>query len=115
MTERFHNGMELLTAEQAVAIYLTTDGLDLHRDWVVVPLNCAAEGEEFQQPDGKILIRAPGGDKFEPWLRGLRDRLQALELGRVPRREDPDPKRPFTGLYGPRFFGTRRYLQRESG
>jgi hypothetical protein len=104
--------MELLSAEQVELVYGVTDALDLHRDWIIVPLACVDGGEEIQQPDGKILIRAAGGDSFESWLRGLRGRLQALDLGRVPRAEDPDPKRPLTGLYGPRFFGTRRYLQK---
>jgi hypothetical protein len=115
MTGHTHNGLELLSAEEVESIYQVTDRLDLHRDWVVVPLNCAKEGLELQQPDGKILIRAPGKGRFESWLRGLRERVGALDLGRVPRPSNPDPKRSLTGPAGPRFFGTRRYLVKHVG
>lgn len=105
-----HNQMDVLTAEQVERVYRVTDELDLHRDWVVVPLNAAPEGAERQQPDGKILLRPAAGEGFEPWLLGLRERLQQLELGRVPRREENDPKFPLTGPGELRPFGTRRYL-----
>ena len=105
-----HNRMELLTADQVERIYLVTDRLDLHRDWVVVPLNAADEGMEMMHPDGKVLLRPPGGEKFEPWLRELPDRLAALDLGRTPRREEWDPKWPLTGPGEYHAWGTRRYL-----
>lgn len=105
-----HNEMELLTADQVERIYRVADALDLHRDWVVVPLNTAAEGAEILQPDGKILIRAPGGAAFEPWLAGLRSRVEALDLGRTPRRHEDDPKHPLTGPGEPRATGTRSYV-----
>ena len=78
--------MELLTAEQVERIYQVCDRLSIHRDWVVVPLNAAEEGAELMQPDGKILLRPPGGAKFEPWLSELPERLQHLPLGRAARR-----------------------------
>jgi hypothetical protein len=87
-----------------------TDGLELHRDWVVVPLNAAEEGLELVMPDGKVLIRAPGGTAFEPWLKDLPRRLAALDLRATPRRTEDDPKRMLTGPWGPRFQGTLRYL-----
>ena len=102
--------MELLTADQVERIYRVTDQLDLHRDWVVVPLNVADEGLVMMQPDGKLLLRAPGGDRFELWLRELPDRLQELDLGRTPRREVWDPKWPLTGPGEFHAWGTRRYL-----
>lgn len=105
-----HNRMELLTAEQVERIYLVTDGLDIHRDWVVVPLNAADEGMEMMHPDGKVLLRAPGGDKFELWLRELPDRLARLDLGRAARREEQDPKWSLTGPGEIHAWGTRRYL-----
>ena len=108
---RMHNEMQLLTAEQVERICRVTDDLDLHRDWVVVPLNVADEGLEMLHPDGKLLLRAPGGDRFEPWLQGLPDRLPELDLGRTPRREEQDPKYPLTGPGEIHAWGTRRYLQ----
>ena len=105
-----HNQMELLAAEQVERIYRITDELDLHRDWVVVPLNAAEEGLETLQPDGKLLLRAPRTDRFELWLWSLPERLKQLDLGRIPRREVRDPKWPLTGPGEFHAWGTRRYL-----
>ena len=105
-----HNRMELLTAEQVERIYRVVDGLSLSRDWVVVPLNAADEGAELMQPDGKILLRPPGGEKFEPWLAALREQLLHLDLGRAARRYENDPKFPLTGPGEIHATGTRRYL-----
>ena len=102
--------MELLTAEQVERIYRIVDRLSIHRDWVVVPLNAAEEGVELMQPDGKILLRPPGREKFEPWLAELPDRLQHLDLGRAARRGENDPKWPLTGPGEIHATGTRRYL-----
>ena len=110
MVAHFHNQMEILTEEQVEQIYRVCDQLNLHRDWVVVPLNAAEEGSELLQPDGKIVIRAPGGMRFDSWLRELRSRLERLELGRVARRGENDPKFPLTGPGEIHALGTRRYL-----
>jgi len=105
-----HNAMDVLTADQVERIYRVTDQLDLHRDWVVVPLNAADEGVELLHPDGKLLIRPPRGESFEPWLTGLRERLERLDLGRAARRGENDPKFPLTGPGEIHAWGTRRYL-----
>lgn len=109
MDHRYHD-MELLTAEQVERIYQVTDRLDLHRDWVVVPLNAAEEGLEMMHPDGKLLLRAPRMDRFEEWLRELPEKLGQLDLGRTPRQEIRDPKWPLTGPGEFHAWGTRRYL-----
>lgn len=88
MAGHYHNGMDLLTARDVERIYLVTDRLQLDRDWVVVPLNCAARAFEIVQPDGKLLLRPPAGDQFEPWLDGLADRLSEVNLSRTPRRSN---------------------------
>jgi hypothetical protein len=85
MSGHYHNGMDLLTAKDVERIYLVTDQLRLHRDWVVVPLGCATEAFEIVQPDGKLLLRPPGGDLFEPWIDGLAARLSAVDLSRTAR------------------------------
>jgi hypothetical protein len=85
MVGHYHNGMDLLTAKDIGRIYLATDHLQLHRDWVVVPLNCAAQSFESVMPDGKLLLRPPGGDLLDPWIDGLEARLSALDLSRVAR------------------------------
>jgi len=110
MPEHSFQGMEILTSEDVARITAVTDSLGLHRDWVVVPIDTIAEGLEFQQPDGKIVLHAPGKDRFEAWLLGLRGRLQGLNLGMVPRPDERDPKAGLTGPFGFKAIGTRRYL-----
>jgi len=110
MPKRSFQGMDILTTEDVERIMAVTDSLGLHRDWVVVPLDTLAEGREVQQPDGKIILHAPGRDRFESWLLGLRDRLPGLDLGRVPRPDERDPKAGLTGPFVFKAMGTRRYL-----
>lgn len=77
--------MEVLTEAQVRCIREVTDALGLDWNFVVVPLAAREKGLEQVLPDGKLLIRAPGGASFEPWRAGLRARLEALDLGRTPR------------------------------
>jgi len=106
----FHQGREYLSAADVERIHRITDALDLHRDWVVVPLDVVSSPVELVQPDGKILIHAPGQDSFETWVSGLSSRLSTLDLGRCPRRGENDPKFPLTGPGEIPAVGTRGYL-----
>jgi hypothetical protein len=115
MAGHYHNGMDLLTAKDVERIYLVTDQLQLHRDWVVVPLGCAEQAFEIVQPDGKILLRPPGGDLFEPWIDGLAERLSAMDLTRTARLGVDDPVRHLTGPHALRAYGTQRYLEGLAG
>jgi hypothetical protein len=65
---------------------------------------------EMVLPDGRILLRPPGGGAFEGWLRGLQRRLAGIGLSRTPRRSIQDPSRTLNGMNGPHFSGTRGYL-----
>ena len=107
--------MELLTAVDVERIHRRTDELELHRDWVVVPLHCAEPGMESEQvlPDGRVLIRPPGRNAFEFWLEGLPARLMEIGLSRTPRRSVEDPGRHLAGMDGPRAVGTRGYLEQQ--
>jgi hypothetical protein len=51
MPAPYHDDIELLTAGDLEQIYRRTDELEIHRDWVVVPLNCAEESREIVLPD----------------------------------------------------------------
>ena len=110
MPDESFQGMQLLSSEDLDRILSVTDALDLHRDWIVVPIDTLPEGHETQQPDGKIILHAAARPGFEAWLRGLRGRLEGMELGRIPRREENDPKFPLTGPGELPPTGTRRYL-----
>lgn len=107
--------MDLLTATDVERIYHVTDQFQLHRDWVVVPLNCAEQAVELVQPDGKLLLRPPGGDLLEPWITGLADRLLELDLSRIARLGTQDPTIHLTGPHAPRAQGTQRYLTGHAG
>ncbi len=113
MPALYHDKIELLSAEEIERIHRVTDEFEVHRNCVIVPLNCAQEGKVVVLPDGNVLIRAPAGDQFEPWIEELRTRLAESELSRTPRRSEEDPKKHLTGTHGPRFFGTRVYLERQ--
>ena len=84
--------MPVLTGQQIDRVLQLTDELGLHRNWVIVPLYASAEGVELVQPDGKLLLRAPGGTAFESWFGGLRRRLEMMDLGKVARSTHPDPR-----------------------
>ena len=104
--------MDMLSSGQIESVYRVTDGLRLHRDWVVVPMDAVARPVEVVMPDGKLLIHAPGGKGFDLWIEGLRERLEALDLNRTPRAHEWDPKWPLTGPGSPPAEGTMRYLRR---
>ncbi len=114
MPALYHDEIDLLSAEDVERVYRRTDELQLHRDWVVIPLNCAEIGAERVLPDGKILLRPPGSAAFEPWLQELHTRLAELDLSRTARRSVDDPSKHLTGTNGPRLFGTRGYLKYRS-
>ena len=111
MAGHFHNGMDLITATDIGRIHGVTDQMRLHRDWVIVPLGCAEQPVEIVMPDGKLLLRPPGGDRFEPWIDGLQARLSALDLSRIARLGVDDPVQHLTGTHAPRAHGTRRYVE----
>jgi len=115
MAGHYHNGMDLLTERDVERIYQITDELHLHRDWVVIPLGCATEAFETVLPDGKLLLRPPGGDLFEPWIDGLSARLSAIDLTRIARLGVLDPMRHLTGPNAPHAHGTQRYLEGHAG
>lgn len=92
-------------------ILAVTDSLQLHRDWVVIPIDAAEIARELQQPDGKIILHAPKRERFEAWLKGLRVKLMELDLGAVPRSYVDDPKLSLTGPHEYKAQGTRAYLK----
>ena len=102
--------MRVLTTQQIQRIYEVTDGLGLHRTWLIVPLAGAEVGQERVMPDGKVLIGAPAGPAFELWLTDLRRRLGDLELARTPRSEQHQPHQTRGNADGPVGSGARRYL-----
>ncbi len=105
-----NQGFQLLSMDDVDAILKVTDALDLHRDWIIIPIDAEPEPRLTQQPDAKIIIHAPVRERFDSWLKILPDRLQELDLGRVPHKIVDDPNLGLTGPYGPLPTGTRTYL-----
>ncbi len=77
--------MDILTESQVGRIFEVTDSFRIARDRVAIPIAAQEKGLETVLPDGRLLIRAPGGAAFEPWLAGLRQRLERLDLSSTPR------------------------------
>ncbi len=103
--------MEVLTADQVERVYRLTDSLLLNRDWVVVPLGSHPVGLEMELPDGKVLIRPPGGPAFDPWFAGLGQRLQALDLDRALRAGQLERHVTRTPAEAAPGSGARRYVK----
>lgn len=85
----YRDGEELLTDFEAERIYRAVDALGLDRDGFILPLKTAPEGKIVPMPDGRILLRAPGGESFEAWLADLPARLREAGLSRLPRAREP--------------------------
>lgn len=102
--------MELLTEDQVRRVYALTDALLLNRDWVVVPLKAHPEGMETMLPDGKVLIRPPGGEGFDSWFAGLRERLESVDLSRALRASQLERHYTRTPADAPPGSGARKYL-----
>ena len=102
--------MEVLTEKQVARVYALTDELLLNRDWVVVPLTAHETGLEMIMPDGKLLIRPPGGASFESWFGELRERLESLDLDQALRASQLERHYTRTPADAPPGSGTRRYL-----
>lgn len=100
----------MLTPEQIARIYEVVDRFQLNRDWVVVPLAGSKEPSERVLPDGKILVKAPFGEAFEPWFKDLEGRLGDLDLSRTARAWHPQRYRCTTPSDIPPASGAKRYL-----
>jgi hypothetical protein len=103
--------MNVLTAEQIARVYEVTDSLLLNRDWVVVPLGASPTGLEVILPDGKLLIRPPGGAAFEPWFAELRPRLENLDLSRALRASQLERHYVRTPASAAPGSGARKYVK----
>ena len=101
----------LLSADQVERVYRVTDDLLLNRDWVVVPLVGSERGLELVMPDGKLLIRPPGGGAFDSWIGGLRERLEALDLDRALRACQLERHYVRTPASAPPGSGARKYVR----
>ncbi|MBI2932288.1 MAG: hypothetical protein HYY16_11605 [Planctomycetes bacterium] len=102
--------MKLLSSQQVQRIYEVTDGLGVHRNWVVVPLATGAGGAQRVLPDGKVLVVAPTEHAFEAWLPELRRKLCDLNLSRTPRQDDHQPPLKRRAPEAPPGSSSSRYL-----
>ena len=103
--------MNVLTQAQVSKVYELTASLRLNRDWVVVPLVGADEGVERMMPDGKILIRPAAGERFEGWFRGLKARLEGLDLSRALRASQLERHYVRTSATAAPGSGARKYVK----
>lgn len=102
--------MQVLTPGQVDRIHQVTDALQIHRNYVIVPLAAHATGMELVMPDGKVLIQGPAAPAFDGWLEGLQGRLEGLELTRALRSYLPEFPRTHTPAEAPPGSSARRYM-----
>ncbi|MFN3484232.1 MAG: hypothetical protein ACK44W_01930 [Planctomycetota bacterium] len=107
MPVAYRDGEELLTDAEAERIYRVIDSLGFDRDGFILPLKTASEGRIFPMPDGRVLLRAPGGEGFDAWLADLPARLREADLSRVPRRRNLGAKDELFHLGGSFSAGSR--------
>ena len=103
--------MDVLTEAQVARVYELTDGLLLNRDWVVVPLVGSPQGMEMLMPDGKILIRPAGGDRFDSWFTDLKLRLESLDISRALRASQLERHYVRTPASAAPGSGARKYVK----
>ena len=104
--------IKCLTPAQIARVFDVTDSLGLHRNWVVIPLAAADNPIELIMPDGKLLLRPPGGTAFDPWIADLKSRLENLDLERTPMSGQHESYKPTVPADAPTGSGGRRlYLQ----
>lgn len=104
----------MLTPEQIDRIYDVAASLQINLDWVVVPMAGSDQAEERILPDGKILVKAPGGEAFEKWFTGLKERLESLDLSRTARAWIPERYRAKANPKVPPVSGMKKYLKWEA-
>ena len=69
-------------------VELTRKLRHIHREAVRIPLETAGPGS-VSVTDGRVDIVAPGNDSFEDWLRGLPEKIGALDLSAVKKADGP--------------------------
>lgn len=104
------SAMEVLTQAQIDRIYEVTDGLKLHRNWVIIPLAAHPTGLERVMPDGKVLVRGPAGSAFDRWLEGLKRRLEKMEIKRTLPSHIPEFTPDRSSAIAPPGSSARKYM-----
>jgi hypothetical protein len=66
---------------------------------------------EMLMPDGKILIRPPGADRFDSWFADLKTRLESLDLSRALRASQLERHYVRTPAAAAPGSGARKYVK----
>jgi hypothetical protein len=72
--------LEVVTMKEIDAIFAVTDGLGIHREALVIPLEPATPGRVRKLPRGKLEIVVDAASPIEEWAKEL-PRLIAAAQG----------------------------------
>ena len=64
--------------EQISRVLELTDGLEISREWVEIPLSPANPGTVKKLPNGKLEIVVDSEVPFEDWMQSLEDKIKAV-------------------------------------
>jgi hypothetical protein len=75
--------MSAVRPDQILKILEITDSLNLHREFVFIPLKTEENGSVTILPDGRLRIISPGTEQFTGWLEQLPSELKRMDLSKV--------------------------------
>ncbi|WP_447968848.1 hypothetical protein [Nitrospira sp. M1] len=70
--------MQAVSFQQITQILELTDGLQLSREWVEIPLSPASPGTVKKLPNGKLEVVVDADIPFDEWFPTLNEKIQAV-------------------------------------
>jgi len=69
---------DVVSFQQINQILELTDGLDINREWVEIPLGAESPGVVRKLENGKLEIIVDANEPFEDWLGALESKIRAV-------------------------------------
>jgi hypothetical protein len=71
--------LEVVTMKEIDAIFAVTDGLNIHREMLVIPLGPATPGKVRKLPSGKLEITVDAVRPIDEWVKELPALIAAVQ------------------------------------
>jgi len=72
------NNLQAVSFQQITQILELTDGLNLSREWVEIPLSPQSPGTVKKLPNGKLEVVVDADIPFDAWFPTLQEKIQAV-------------------------------------